>query len=152
MFREGGQPAGPALSKGASAMTEGPLGVGVGSFKHDPLRSSVKEHANPVASSGRAAMARSSSGNPFTEVGRLGVCWVHAGAGAWRPCCQAQPAEPACGRKCSMAPPAATPVPCPAAQVSSFNVVKNEICSLNNSMEATPARAGGAGGGEKAAE
>lgn len=53
-------------------MTEGPLGVGVGSFKHDPLRSSLKEHANPVASTAGASMARSSSGNPFSQVLQLG--------------------------------------------------------------------------------
>ncbi len=48
---------------------------------------------------------------------------------------------------CRLPQPAAlssAPAP-PCRQVSSFNVVKNEVCSLNNSMEATPARAGGAG-------
>ena len=74
MFREGGQLAAPQLAKAASAMTEGPLGVGVGSFKHDPLRGSLslKEHANPAAG---GAVHASASGNPFGEVREAGGGW-----------------------------------------------------------------------------
>lgn len=58
-------------------MTEGPLGVGVGSFKHDPLRASLslKEHGNPVAGASAGDARASASGNPFGEVRRGRGCW-----------------------------------------------------------------------------
>lgn len=81
----------PALAKAASAMGEGPLGMGVAgaSFKHDPLRGSASAPLKQQFSNPMAGMPRTSSGNPFAgEVG--GVLQKAWGAG-----CGAAPAAAA---------------------------------------------------------